>query len=318
MGVVGTAWALDAVTGAPSYTGRVLRQTHSPTLAGATTARPFGGISGVRPGTSASTVTSTSTTWTAQTFAGVIDLEASALSGAYGFAFNLVTSGAVTASNASNPRIDILSVRIDDPAEGDGTAVPAVTMVYTAGTAAASPTVPASPARSFIVAQLTFPAGVGTTPTVTWAPPYTVGAGGVLPVPTLALLNAITGTSGQQAVVYADTTVANNGDYDWITSAWVRTWSPAANAFAESAGVITAAANTTGNTTVTFPTGRFTVAPIVSVVTTNVIANVAMNALTITSTGFTLQTYNVSTGAAISGVGTQWTARQMTSTTAAG
>lgn len=182
MGVVGIAWALDAVASAPSYTGRVLRQTHSPMLAGATTARPFGGSSGVRPGTSVTTVTSTSTTWTAQTFAGVIDLEASALSGAYEFAFNLVTSGSVTASNASNPRIDILSVRIDDPAEGDGTSVPAVTMVYTAGVAAGSPVAPATPARSFIIAQFNFTAGSGTTPSVTWVAPYTVAAGGVQPV----------------------------------------------------------------------------------------------------------------------------------------
>ena len=200
MGVVGIAWALDAVTGAPSYTGRALRQTQSPGLAGATAARPFGAISGVRPGTSAATVTATSNTWTAQTFAGVIDLEASALSGAYEFAFNLVTSGAVTASNASNPRSDILSVRIDDPAEGDGTSVPAATLVYTAGVAAGSPVAPATPARSFIIAQFNFTAGVGTTPSVTWVAPYTVAAGGILPVTSLANLTAYTPNDGALAV----------------------------------------------------------------------------------------------------------------------
>lgn len=220
MGVVGTAWALDAVSGAPSYTGRVLRQTNSAALAGATSARPFGGISGVRPGTSVTTVTATSTTWTAQTFAGVIDLEASALSGAYEFAFNLVTSGSVTASNASNPRIDILSVRIDDPAEGDGSSVPAVTMVYTAGTATGSPVAPAAPARSFAVAQLNFPAGSGTTPTVTWVAPYTVAAGASLPVLTLAQLTAISGSSSSPfAEVFADPNGAN-GTYKWNGSAW--------------------------------------------------------------------------------------------------
>lgn len=184
MGVIGTAWLVDAVTGAPSYTGRLNRQNTSVFLAGATAARPFGAISGVRPGTSVATITATSTTWTAQTFAGGIDGQASALAGPYNFAFNLVTSGAVTASNASNPRIDTLAVQISDPAEGDGTSNPLVTLVYTTGVAAAVPAVPAAPARSFIVAQLQFPAGAGTTPTVTWVAPYTVAAGGILPVPT--------------------------------------------------------------------------------------------------------------------------------------
>src|SRR4051812_16573565 len=126
MGVVGIAWLADAVAGAPSYTGAMNRQNTSVFLAGATAARPFGGLSGVRPGTSVTTVTATSTTWTAQTFAGAIDGEASATAGIYNFAFNAVTSGSVTASNASNPRIDTLAVRIDDPAQGDGTSVPAV------------------------------------------------------------------------------------------------------------------------------------------------------------------------------------------------
>jgi hypothetical protein len=132
----------------------------------------------VRPGTSPTTVTATSTTWSAGLFAGVIDAEASNLSGAYNFAFNVATSGSVTASSVSNPRIDTLAVQISDPPE-DGSANPLVTLIYTTGVASATPVAPVAPARSFVIAQLQFPAGTGTTPTVTWVSPYMVAPGGV-------------------------------------------------------------------------------------------------------------------------------------------
>ena len=224
MGTTGIAWPVDAVTGVPSYTGRLLRQTLSVLAAGATTARPFGGLSGVRPNTSAATITATSTTWTGGLFGGIIDGEASNLSGLYAFAFNQVTSGPVTASNASLPRIDTISVQISDPAEGDLTAAPLCTLVYTTGTPLASPAVPPAPARAFIIAQLTFTAGTGTTPTVAWVAPNTVAAGGVIPSSTYAYLDTtIPATAGQLATVYADGTPAvNNAIYRSNGTQWVR------------------------------------------------------------------------------------------------
>lgn len=174
-------WA-DAVAGAPSYVGRALRQLMSPLVAGATATRPLGAISGVRPGTPSSTVAATSTTWTVTAFAGVIDLEAAAIAGPYPFSFDANVTGAVTAANASYARIDILYVRVSDPAEGDGSSVPLIEVLYLAGTAAAVPAAPAVPARSFVIANINVPVSGGGSPTVTWNAPYAVAAGAPIPV----------------------------------------------------------------------------------------------------------------------------------------
>ena len=113
-------YPVDAVTGAPQYTGRMLREVQSVFLPGATAASPFGVPSGVRQGTSPTTVTATSTTWTMGLHAGVLNLEAAVESGPYAYAVNTAQTGAVTAAHATLPRVDIVWVRIDDPAESDG------------------------------------------------------------------------------------------------------------------------------------------------------------------------------------------------------
>jgi len=175
-------YPVDAVTGAPSYTGRLARQTMSPLLAGATAARPLGARSGVRPGTSATTVTATSTTWTMDLHAGILDLETSGLVGPYAYAVNTAQTGAVTAADATRPRIDLVWVRLDDPAESDGSAVPAVVAGYTAGAPLASPVAPATPARCMVLVTIQVPMSGGGSPTVIWVAPYTVAAGAPTPV----------------------------------------------------------------------------------------------------------------------------------------
>ena len=146
-------WPADAVTGAPSYTGRALRETLAPMLAGATAARPLGARSGVRPGTSTTTVTATSTVWTVGPLAGVMDVQTASEAGPYLFACNAAQTGAVSAAHATLPRIDIVYIRLDDPAESDGTATPLVVAGYLAGTAAASPAAPAAPARCMVLVR---------------------------------------------------------------------------------------------------------------------------------------------------------------------
>jgi len=176
-------WPVDAVAGAPSNTGRMLREAQSVFMAGATTARPLGARSGVRPGTSATTVTATSTTWTLNACAGILDMETAAEAGPYAFAINTAQTGAVTAADATRPRIDLVWVRLDDPAESDGSAVPAVVAGYTAGAPLAIPVAPATPARCMVLSTIQVPMSGGGSPTVLWVAPYTVAAGGVLPVP---------------------------------------------------------------------------------------------------------------------------------------
>jgi hypothetical protein len=173
-------WPVDAVTGAPSYTGRMLRQMLAVLMGGGAGTRPLAGRTGVAPRTPSTTVTATSTTWTVLPHGGYIDAETAAQSAGYFYTFDSNQTGSVTAANATNPRIDLISVRIDDPAEGDGTSVPAVAVVYTAGTAAASPTVPATPARSMALAQINVPTSGGGSPSVTWVAPYLIAAGGII------------------------------------------------------------------------------------------------------------------------------------------
>jgi len=129
---------------------------------------------------------------------------------------------------------------------------------------------------------------------------------------TSARLSAYAKGSGAFLVDGASAVVANEP-----TVYFGSTWRPE-QPFAEAAGVLLAASNTTGNTAITFPTGRFTVPPIVSLVTNNVVVNLALNAQNVTAAGMTIQSYNSGSGSAIPAIGVHWTARQMTAAAAAG
>lgn len=173
---------VDAVSGAPSYTGQNVRDVLSVFLGGATSARPLGCFSGVRPGTPSSTVTATSTTWTVKSHAGAIDAEVAAAAGPYLYALDANTSGAMNAADGTNPRVDLISIQISDPAESDGSSTPSAAIIYTVGTPAASPSAPATPARSLALAQINVPKSGGGSPSVTWVAPSLYGAGGIVPV----------------------------------------------------------------------------------------------------------------------------------------
>ena len=184
--MVDTIFPVDAVAGSPSYGGRMLRQVNAVAFGGATAARPLGGRSGVRPGTSTTTVTATSTTWTCGPLAGVADVETAAEAGMVSFAFDANATGAVTAANATYARRDLIYVQVDIPVE-DGSSVPVVTRKYVAGVASGTPVDPALPvSRAFAIARINVPASGGGSPTVTWIAPYAVAAGGILPVPSSA------------------------------------------------------------------------------------------------------------------------------------
>lgn len=182
-----TVWPVDAVAGAPNYTGRMLRQTNTVAFSGATSARPLGARSGVRPGTPSTTVTSSSSTFTINPHAGLLDLETALQASAYAYSIDAAVTGSVTAANASNPRVDIIYVQLNDPAESDGSSTPGLSgTYYLAGTAAASPVAPATPARAMVLAQLNVPVSGGGSPTVTWVAPYLTAAGAERPVSAIA------------------------------------------------------------------------------------------------------------------------------------
>jgi len=212
-------WPVDAIAGVPSNTGRMLREAQSVYLAGGSAADPFGVRSGVRPGTSTTTITATSTLWTVAAHAGALDLETAVEASGYCYAVNAtggLPTGAVTAANATYPRHDVVYAHLDDPAESDGSLVPAVTFGYLAGTVLTSGTleIAALPARAVAYATISVPISGGGSPTVIWTAPYTVAAGGVLPV---------SGASAYPAAPYVGQVVddaALGGQWRYNGTAW--------------------------------------------------------------------------------------------------
>lgn len=215
-------WPADAVTGSPSYSGRAMRQAlMAPLLAGATAARPLGAISGVRPGTPDTTVSVAALVWTIKPHAGVLDLEAALAAGPYGYAIDADVTGAVTAANATYARKDGLYVTLSDPAEGDGTATPGVAITYLAGTPAAAPVMPATPARSMLLARLDVPKSGSGSPTATWLAPVLAMAGGVRHYNSVGELPAGLPAS-ESGIVAVIGTGADYAEYRWDGAGWVR------------------------------------------------------------------------------------------------
>jgi hypothetical protein len=202
----------------------MLRQTTvAPFTAIGSAARPLGAKSGVRVGTP-NVVSVTSTTWTVQPFVGIIDGEAAAVAGPYGYAFDTAQTGTVTAAEGS-VRKDTLAVQVSDPAEGDATSAPSIKIVYTKGTAGSS-LLPALPARSHLLCVINVPATGGGSPTVSWVPEW-CGDPGEWTFNTVAERDAYVAATGssvpvnQRATVIEDSTATNNGDYAWSGTLWL-------------------------------------------------------------------------------------------------
>jgi hypothetical protein len=139
-------------------------------------------MSGVRIGTPSTTVALSGFGWTVKPHAGILDLETAVEASAYWYAVDANVTGTVSAAHATYARVDILTVKLDDPSESDGSSVPAVTVNYTAGTASGSPVAPATPARSMVLATIAVPASGGGNPVSTWAANYCAAAGAIVPV----------------------------------------------------------------------------------------------------------------------------------------
>lgn len=301
--------ANEVASGAPTYTARQGRQINAVAFAGATAARPLGALTGVRPGTSSSTVTVTSSTWSCGEFSGLADLMVAGEAGPYPFAFDGTAGGSLTPADVSNPRVDIVYVQVTDPE--DGVTVPTAVRGYLAGTAASSPTPPNAPTGAFTIATISVPK-VGTgSPTVTWVAPVVVAAGGIIPYPTKSAMPTV-GALGQVAIVDADPIVANNRLWYGTGTGWTHSLNGAVP-FAAASGAGSNPASFYG--AVTFPTGRFTVAPLVFLQILG--SGVAFPLITsVTATGFSGGAFN-SGGTAVAG-NWNWHAVQMTATAAAG
>ena len=309
-----TTWPIDAT---PAVPGRQLREAQSVYMAGAAAADPFGVRSGVRPGTSPTTVTATSTTWTVGAHAGVVDLQPAVEASGYAYAVNAtggLPTGAVTAADLTRPRIDIVWVRNDDPTEADGSPNPTVVFGYTAGAPLAVPVAPATPARCMVLATIQVPLSGGGAPTVIWVAPYTVAAGAPTPVWSAADRDAKFPVPYDGLQVYR---LDLHLTQTYTSTAWN---TGSGTPFAMAAGII--AVSSGGVSNVVFPVGRFTVPPILTLGMSYVIASgnaatslayyVYAGGNSLTKDGVGLRTLTTDI------VNVSWTAVQMTPTSAAG
>jgi len=179
-------YPLDAISSVPLYTGRMLRDTLAAILGGATSTRPLGIRSGLRPNTPTDCITMSGLNWTAvKSFAGAVDVQTAAEAGPYLFAITGSPTGTIAAQDATNPRKDILTLLVSDNAE-DSTGVASGTLVYTQGVASASPAQPATPARSFLIGVFNVPKSGTGSPTFTLTTAVLSAAGGIVKTSTAA------------------------------------------------------------------------------------------------------------------------------------
>lgn len=165
-----TVLPIDASAGSPAYTAQGFRQALSALVGLPPTGRPLGAVSGVRPGTPASTVFlsgASNFTWNVAAHSGVLDTETPTNAAPYLYATDGTDTGTVTAADATNPRIDIVYIQVNDTVQ-DGSGSRNGVVGYLAGTPAASPSAPATPARSIVLAQIAVPSVGGGNPSSTW------------------------------------------------------------------------------------------------------------------------------------------------------
>lgn len=181
--------------------------------------RPLGGRSGFRVDTPSNVLTVTTTSWTLGPCAAMIDPGASTHQGMYGWASDANITGTPTPPDATLPRKDIYYIQVNDSSAGDGSGATSAPVQYLAGTPNASPTAPALPARSFLVATVTVPQSGGGNPTVVLNPARFVAAGGTLPVFSVTERDALSKYDG---LTVRRMDIAGRPTETWDGSVWNR------------------------------------------------------------------------------------------------
>lgn len=226
-----------------------------------------------------------------------------------------VTVDALVAADVTNPRRDRVVLEILDPDNGGGAGRKAQVRVITgtpSATAASGGGYPAAPTSpSITLAYVDVPKSGNGSPSVTDQRPYTAAAGAAIPVRDATDRGAVTAVLGRR-VVRLD---AGGVEERYDGANWFRNGGPHAMAAGAAAIGIVGANVSAGPFAQTFPTGRFSVAPVVTVTTDQ--ARIIAVAADVTATGFNLYLQNV-TGTASANGNLRWTAVQMTPTSAAG
>lgn len=221
-------------------------------------------------------------------------------------------SVSTTAAPGSNSRIDLI-VHWQREFQIDGTnSAPQIFVVQgTAGAVPVAPSLSAYPgaielARATVNTGATATNGGGVTITQTF--PMTCAVGGV------PRFRSTTDRDARFASPWVDVVVDVAGQRQVRGST---AWHPD-GAYRMAMGSV-ASGSSTGNNSVSFPSGRFTVTPLVQVTPLNPAAGAVdffFAVTSVTTSGCTVQISN--SGGFVSGVGFVWQAVQMTPTTAAG
>lgn len=202
------------------HTAEILRSPFNTLVSGLITGGSMKTRGGVHPsvGTSYTTAQNGTPNMTVLVGSGVAFVPGTegAKQGSYDVLNDGTVSLAITASNPSNPRYDLVILRVYDSFYSGASNTAALEIVT--GTAAASPAEPATPANSFVLARVTVGAGVTsiTNANILDRRIYITAVGGLIPVNTNTERDAIQGaSSGISAINRTGGTI----DY-WTGSVW--------------------------------------------------------------------------------------------------
>jgi hypothetical protein len=170
---------INASAGAPAYTANELRAGLA--ALGLFAGRPVGARAGVRPGGTSLNVQLSGTTITVKAGTCIVDPGLTSVQGPYLVAFPSDVTLTLTAQDATNPRKDLVYVRVYDNDE-DGSGSRFAQAEYLAGTPAPSPALPALPASSLRLASIDVPKVGAGSPAVTIDGAFTAATGGIVPV----------------------------------------------------------------------------------------------------------------------------------------
>jgi H-type lectin domain len=230
------------------------------------------------------------------------------------------TNVAISASNPTLPRIDLIVARVQDAFYSGSTnswSIQAVT-----GTAASGPTAPAAPNNSLILAQISVGANVTTITNANITDKRTISWGRLYSGDLVCTSTTRPANPWQGLTIFETDTLSQ-----YIYSGgWLNTGKAGGAPYAVAAGSSTVTSVVSGsvcyaNATVTFPTGRFSQIP-------NVFAGIATGGGRISNADMAMQAYSISTtGCSIEGmwintntatVNIAWLAVQMTPTSTNG
>jgi len=223
-----TGWGLDGPTVAAQDARLQLAGSF---LTGATSAG--GGTTGiaarqgVRPGLTQPLLTTAISGMNVNVNSGTVFIQGTTVrnSGTYTVCLDTNATLTVSAANVTNPRIDNVIARVTDNGNNTSTS----TVELTTGVAAPSPSAPALPANSLLLAQIAVAANASsiTSANITDKRVFTAATGGIIPVKT----SADQPQASSEFPVYRhrlDVTSGVSSPLEWSTNG--TTWNPVATA----------------------------------------------------------------------------------------